>query len=55
MNNFNCSEYCLGTGCVTIKIPSLNKYTQLNTVFRAGNKVLKIDKFLSALEKPPGV
>jgi len=43
-------ERLLGTGRITIKIPSLNKYIQLNTVFRAGTKVKKIDKLLSAIE-----
>ena len=43
-------ERLLGTGRVSIKIPSLNKYIQLDTVFRAGRKVAKIDKLLGALE-----
>jgi len=43
-------EYWLGTGRVTIKIPSLNKFIQLDTVWRAGGKVKKIDKLLSAIK-----
>lgn len=42
-------EYWLGTGRVTLKIPSLNKYIQLDTVFRAGTKVKQIDNLLSAI------
>jgi len=41
-------EYLFGTGRVAIKIPSLNKFIQLDTVFRAGSKVRKIDALLSA-------
>jgi hypothetical protein len=44
-------EYWLGTGRVTIKIPSLNKFIQLDTVFRAGTKVAHAIKYLlSAIE-----
>jgi hypothetical protein len=43
-------EYWLGTGRVILKIPSLNKFIQLDTVFRAGTKVRKIDILLSAIK-----
>ena len=43
-------EQGLGTGRVTLKIPSLNKFIRLDTVFRAGTKVKKIDKLLGAIE-----
>ena len=43
-------ELLLGTGQVTMKIPSLNKYIQLDTVFCANRKVKKIDDLLSALK-----
>lgn len=43
-------EQWLGTGRVTIKIPSLNKYIQLDTVFRAGTKVKRIDTLLGPIE-----
>ena len=43
-------ELLLGTGQVTMKIPSLNKYIQLDTVFCANRKVKKIDKLLSSLK-----
>jgi len=43
-------EYWLGTGRITIKIPSLNKFIQLDTVFRAGSKVQAINFLLRAIE-----
>jgi len=46
-------EYWLGTGRITIKIPSLNKFIQLDTVFRAGKKVGDIDTLLSSIAVIP--
>jgi len=43
-------EAALGTGRITIKIPSLNKFIQLDTVFSANRKVKKIDEHLSSVE-----
>jgi hypothetical protein len=43
-------EALFGTGRITIKIPSLNKYIQLDTVFRANRKVDKIDRLLGQIE-----
>jgi len=43
-------EAMLGTGRITIKIPSLNKFIQLDTVFRANKKVGKIDEHLDSIE-----
>ena len=46
-------EHRLGTGRITIKIPSLNKFIQLDTVFRAGKKVGDIDTLLSSIAVIP--
>ena len=46
-------EHALGWGRVTLKIPSLNKYIILDTVWRAGTKVEKIDERLSSIEVTP--
>ena len=43
-------EAFFGAGHISIKIPSLNKYIQLDTVFRANKKVKKIDRLLSSIE-----
>ncbi|NVM18864.1 MAG: hypothetical protein HWN80_14200 [Candidatus Lokiarchaeota archaeon] len=42
-------EQLLGTGCISLKIPSLNKFIQLNTIFRAGTKHKKILHVLKAI------
>ena len=43
-------EQILGWGRVSIKIPSLNKYIILDTVFGAKKKVKDIDKLLSSID-----
>ena len=43
-------EQILGWGRVTIKIPSLNKYIILDTVFGAKKKVKDIDDLLSSID-----
>jgi len=46
-------EYALGTGTITLKIPSLNKFIQLDTVFKAGKKHERINKLLSDISVKP--
>ena len=42
-------EQVLGTGRISLKIPSLNKFIQLNTIFRAGTKHKRVLHVLKAI------